>query len=842
MHAEELTNITSLDDLVRLLIQLRTEAGNPPFRDILDAIVELRARRNVSQVPGLATIYSCFRQGRLRMDAELVEDIVRALGVSDADSPLWRRACERAQGQGALTVPVVVLTDLPAASTAFTGRTEAIAAIHEIAAAARARGEPACVVIEGMPGVGKTQLALHVARRLCRQGDLRIFVDLRGFDPREAPADPRSVLLAVLDALGVPSDQTYRLTPEKRAARYQHEVAGKAGVIVLDDVPTAEHLQALLPDRAGPLILATSRRTLAELPTVSRQHLPPMPPDEAINLLCRFDPAGRIGTEPDRAAELAGLCGHLPIELVVLGSQLADPHKADWSLNDHRQRLAAFPRDEVSRPALDSSYHNLPGPVRQMFRVLTLHPGGDLSVTSAAALAKISVDAAETMLTTLLREHLLVPSIPGRVAFHDVVRAYANRQLADNDPASRQHDALTRLLDHYLHTSLAAARVLGPHDRHTELHIRPQNSPLLEPVTDHDAATNWFDTERANLVAAVRYAITSGWPTHALSLSVILWRDLFTGGHYTQALLVHEAGLTAAESLGDRRGQMWAHNHLGLTHLRLGAHCDALDHGTASLTIAEEIDNLQGAGTALNLLGVASDKLSRFQQAHDHFTRARDAHRRTGNQRHEALMANNLGTICWRLDRYDEAETHYTDALALAGTGDEEITALAVNGLGIIDRKRGRFGEAVARHQHAHEIFTRIGDRFQQANVRSHLGLAHAGLGDHELALGHQHAALHEFRAIGARDLEADVLNEIAETMKTAGRSDEAAELHHQALTLAAEVGNRFQQARALEGLSDNNPQLLNDALRLYAELGLAETERVRALRAKSGLRRQRFE
>src|SRR6185436_20428598 len=87
---------------------------------------------------------------------------------------------------------------LPADTGAFTGRATEIA---QITAAGRGHVGGRVLVIHaiaGMPGVGKTALAVHVAHRLRDEfPDGHVFVDVHGYTAGRAPADPGDVLAAL---------------------------------------------------------------------------------------------------------------------------------------------------------------------------------------------------------------------------------------------------------------------------------------------------------------------------------------------------------------------------------------------------------------------------------------------------------------------------------------------------------------------------------------------------------------------------------------------------------------------------------------------------------------------
>ena len=94
---------------------------------------------------------------------------------------------------------------LPADTTAFTGRDPELDHIlGSVVGAATAGGVVAIHAIDGMPGVGKTALAVHPAHRLADRFPRRAVV--RGPlcpHPGQTPTAPAAALAALLAADGV---------------------------------------------------------------------------------------------------------------------------------------------------------------------------------------------------------------------------------------------------------------------------------------------------------------------------------------------------------------------------------------------------------------------------------------------------------------------------------------------------------------------------------------------------------------------------------------------------------------------------------------------------------------
>jgi len=78
----------------RRLQQLRMEAGEVSFAEIAARISANREARGAPPAAARvarSTVYDAFRSDRSRLDAELVADIVEALGASDEERERWRR-------------------------------------------------------------------------------------------------------------------------------------------------------------------------------------------------------------------------------------------------------------------------------------------------------------------------------------------------------------------------------------------------------------------------------------------------------------------------------------------------------------------------------------------------------------------------------------------------------------------------------------------------------------------------------------------------------------------------------------------------------------------------------
>lgn len=83
----------SYDDFAKALHNLRIEAGAPSYAELADRITQRRIERGIAPAAARvarSSVYDVFRQGRKRVNLELVEDIVRALNRDESEVEHWR--------------------------------------------------------------------------------------------------------------------------------------------------------------------------------------------------------------------------------------------------------------------------------------------------------------------------------------------------------------------------------------------------------------------------------------------------------------------------------------------------------------------------------------------------------------------------------------------------------------------------------------------------------------------------------------------------------------------------------------------------------------------------------
>jgi hypothetical protein len=303
--------------------------------------------------------------------------------LAESDAPI------RQAGSGApVSAAAEVRYSLPPDTVAFTGRSEELDQITAAVAGAAGPGGVVMVgAIDGMPGVGKTALAVHVAHVLSgRFPDRQLFIDLHAHTPGREPLAAEDALAGLLAATGVDP----RFVPEDldgRAALWRDRMAGQRALLVLDNAGSSAQVGPLLPGGGECVVLVTSRRHLGDLPgAVVPVLLDVLSAARAEEMFTRLAP--RAAANPAGVADVARLAGFLPLAVSLLARVFA--RHQSWTLPDlateTRAGLLTLTAEQHSvAAAFEVSYRHLDPARRQFFDLLGLHPGATIDRYAAAA-------------------------------------------------------------------------------------------------------------------------------------------------------------------------------------------------------------------------------------------------------------------------------------------------------------------------------------------------------------------------------------------------------------------------------------------------------------------------
>ncbi|MFD4528133.1 tetratricopeptide repeat protein [Streptomyces sp. NPDC058470] len=596
---------------------------------------------------------------------------------------------------------------LPDPEGPFTGRRAELSRVAQWVHAARASTEtkPTVVVLYGVPGAGRSTLAIRAAHALKDQFRGACVVDLRGDNPEEPPLTTRDALLHLLNRLGAPREQllfrerSSQNQQDQQVRRltelYHQHLTGLPVTIVLDDASDAEQVRILVPERSDSLVLVTARKPL-DLPAdlAAWVHQLPVEALEAAGAEELLNAAAQDKSGPydaESSERVRELCGGLPLALRIAGSSLG-PRTPRQLASD----LAAYGPVEPVERVLWLRYTDQTDTARRLLRRLALAGRASLGAVAAASLLATDEPEATRHLTALSRAGLIDHVRGSRYRLHDLVRTFAQARLLDEEEPAERTAAQERLIVNYAELADSVIRLVDGKTSTRADRFGPHG------FTSLDAALRWLDDESSFITAALRNAegVDQAAVLHllgALCDYCLLRGDLYRLGEISELTQAVDQGLLvrsvqwrtgiAARQLGELDKARTtlssvvdlyfeAHHDAGaaLALCSLGItlhHQGNLTEAAAKLQEAMDLQaspELAGdrAWTMHALAGVERDR-SRLAVAQDLLTRALVLHRESESVHGEAWAHFHLGQLGLRMGDVPRAERELREALDLYG-------------------------------------------------------------------------------------------------------------------------------------------------------------------------------
>jgi tetratricopeptide (TPR) repeat protein len=679
-----------------------------------------------------------------------VRRFAESLAKADADAgnlvELWALAFMPTpypqEPGGALVRP----RQLPMAASHFMGRTAELKTLGGLSARATAGDSPVIVVIEGAAGVGKTALATQLAHAIAgRFPDGQLYASMHGYDnagldDASEPTPDREVLRGFLEAFGVPP-RDLPSEADDQAAMYQRLLAGRRVLVVLDNARDASQVRRLLPRGKGSMAVVTSRGQLARQLGAGTQvlGLGPLTESESRELLEGRIGAARVRREPRATSRLLELCGRLPLALGLVAAWVAARPDVPLDvlagkLGEHSPDLRGSDPDSTARTAFAHSYHQLSEPAARLFRLLSVHPGPDVSQPAAASLAAIPVEQARKALDELAKAYLVEEHLPGRFACHDLLRVYAAERARASEPAAELDTALRRLLDHYLRSIVTAVSLAYPPALAVPVPA-PRSGVLPEGFESGDQARAWCHAELPVVASLVARAAERGLDAYCWQIPSAMAPFKWRSGLLHHFLGSQRVALAAAGRLQDPLGLGHAHYHFAHACALLGEVADSDRHLQDALRSFTLADDQASAARTLNGMAQLLMQQGEYHKALDREKEALSLRLDLGDRDAVAHSEETIGSIYSRLGEYDQALRHCHRSLDLSReTGARLLAADALSTLGFINLALGQPRRAIASYMEVLAIY-------RQAGEKASIVAALTGLGDAQQAADDDAAA-----------------------------------------------------------------------------------------------------
>lgn len=582
--------------------------------------------------------------------------------------------------------------------------------------------------IQGMGGVGKTELAVLAANRL-RDAfpDGVVVINLRGVSAAQA-----------LRELGLQGDDE-----ETLQRRYCGQLGGRRVLIFADDASDAAQVRPLIPPQ-GSALLVTSRQRFT-LPGMHAVHLGLFSEAESVTFLksiCRRVP-------DELAHSIVKACGFLPLAIRVTGSVLSNNPAlavADYAaaLADERQRLTHLRDPDDTQldvaASLGLSYSSLDDTRQSALRRLGVFAGH-----FATELAHEVAESSDDTLHMLLRRNLIeYHPEPARWRLHDLVRDLARHHL---QAAGEWEPVMWR----YAQATLRIVEAI-------ERRHRSRAETLRAALADFDAERSHVDTARQQAADHALTEVGDRFLVAEASATFGLIGFMRYDRRHEIAPAVRRA-LAAARRLGDTHGEALMLNRLGQLHLDLGDHDQAIVHFGQQLDLLEESADPMGKARALNNLGNSYLAVGEPSRAVPLYQRQLGLVREMGDLRGEAMALCNLGRAHVSLGQVRPGLQDLSSALIIARKLDDQYGECAVlHNIGRAQLAIGDVEQAQAHLEQALGHAREMGDRHSESKILSDLAQAMVSLDQPTAAGAAGERALALARDLDCRDAQSQAL------------------------------------------------------------------------------------
>jgi len=689
---------------------------------------------------------------------------------------------------------------LPKDIADFTGRTDYIQEIEAVLQQGKS------VAVNGMGGVGKSALAIHVAHRLTPQfPDAQLYVDLRG--QSEFPLEPQAVLIQFLQALTGRDESQLPTDLDGLAGQYRSVLSNQKALIVLDNARDKLQIQPLLPGSASCGVIVTSRQPLGTLPGAQLLKLEAMSPQEGLDYLKQQLGLGRVQAELAAAQEIVDLCGRLPLALAIAGGALKE--ETTWTLTDYRARLRDEQRrlerlqlDDLDlRASFNLSYARLAETEQQLFAAAGCLPGVDFGEAVAAAVMEWETETTQETLRRLVRVRVL-EGVEGRYQFHDLMRLFAREQLGTTE----QKTTLGRALDWYCENAdfwengLNSVRCRQLAEKWAE---ESEHSPEEWEQALPQMALDWFEAEQGNWVAVVQQLQRLERKDGAVVLAANLAPFFGLRSHWGDwVTTTHEIAKACAEKAGNRAGVAQTLHNLGNVYYQQGKWQEAIAAYEQSLQTKRELGNVHGVALTLGNLGNVYSNQGKWQEAIATYEQSLQTKRELGDVHGVAQTLNNLGSVYFQQGQWQEAIAAYEQSLQISRQlGDVHGVALTLGNLGSVYLQQGKWQEAIAAYEQSLQTFRQLGDVHGVAVALMNLGSVYREQGQWQEAIAAYEQSLQTFRELGDVHGVAQTLTNLGTVYATQGQWQEAIAYYEQSLEISRQLGDVHGEGLTLANL-----------------------------------------
>ncbi len=572
------------------------------------------------------------------------------------------------------------------------------------------------LALHGLPGIGKTALATHLAH-----------------DEQIHTCFPDGVLWASLGPhpaiathfshwgklVGISSEEIPNMRSDVDWARALRIAIGDRRILlVIDDAWQSESALALKVGGPQCATLLTTRfpqiaLLFAEANTIA---VPELSTSEGLGLLARYVPEIDI-REPEVAKALVQAVGGLPLALTLMGKhlqiqgyggQIRRWRAAANRLMDAQERLhLAFPYAPLEQPSVLASetplslqaviavsIQPLAEKLQRALFAISIFPARPHSFSEEAAL--VVSDVTHEVLDQLTDTGLLESQRPDRYLLHQTIIDYARTHM--------QQELAPKI------------RLISYYSEYVEKHA--QNEAALE-------------LEHQNILVTLETAYELDIQPQLIKGVIAFVPHLQQKGLYTLADLHLKRAFLMAEKLQNTLALATIRQQQGEGALLQGRHAQAETYVQEGLDLARKINDPERISALLVVLGSLLRQKRIFFQAENVLLESLDLARQSNRIQHTIEILRQLGINAMEQKNTFQAEEYLQKGLALAQQLDkqDDVIRLLIN-LGMVAADQQDTQQAEAYYLQAITCAQQNGNRQLMAFLFGNLGLLSGQQGD----------------------------------------------------------------------------------------------------------------
>jgi tetratricopeptide (TPR) repeat protein len=619
----------------------------------------------------------------------------------------------------------------PKPAHALVGRAELLVRVKEQLTDSQ---ESALAALKGLPGVGKTTLAIALAHDPVIQRHFPDGVLWVGLGRRPDLLFWLGIWAA---AVGISEEAVARYADIPQRAAAVHAAIGLRRILlVIDDAWQTEAALAFKVGGPNCAHLLTTRLTNVALDFAGAEALlvQELSRSQGLELLAEIAPRA-VEAAPQEAQEITRLVGGLPLAIILMGNYLRKE-----SYSEQPRRLY----DALSRLHTAEARFQLTQPQSPLEASPTFQPGASLSLQAAINLSRTSLDPAAERALFNLSLFMPKPNTFSEAAALTVTGSTV--------------DVLDSLVDHGLLESVAPERytlhqtiadfaaLRGAEAEALARYVRYFVRYTEERQTEHDTLAQ----ELTNILSALDAARSASLHTWLVRGIHALHSFLETRGLYQLDEQYLDRARHAAEAEGDRAALAHILLHMGELGVRSGRFRQAQESLRMSVRLAERIKDRRIEGAGLMNLGLACWYRNGGIEDRDYFQRARQCFQEVGDLENEGYVLNGLAYASVEQGKFEAAKTHLAQALRVCReSGNRRGEGLAHYHLGMVHLPLGDFDRASSHWEQCQEIYLELGDRRGEGWIAYSWGRYHRQKGDYEQARQSFEQARDIFEEIG---------------------------------------------------------------------------------------------